>query len=35
VAPERKRTARDYEQALKRRELATGRALVQALPAEG
>ena len=35
MAPERKRTARDYEQALKRQELATGRALVQALPAEG
>jgi hypothetical protein len=35
VAPERKRTARDYEQALKRQELATGRALVQALPADG
>jgi hypothetical protein len=31
VAPERKRTARDYEQALKRQELAAGRALVQAL----
>ena len=35
MAPERKRTARDYEQALKRQELATGRALVQALPADG
>jgi hypothetical protein len=35
VAPERKRTARDYEQALRRQELAAGRALVQALPAEG
>jgi hypothetical protein len=35
VAPERKRSARDYEQALKRQELAAGRALVQALPAEG
>jgi hypothetical protein len=31
VAPERKRSARDYEQALRRQELATGRALVQAL----
>src|SRR5213075_3222369 len=27
VAPERKRTARDYEQALRRQELAAGRAL--------
>src|SRR5829696_8101066 len=35
VAPERKRRARDYEQTLKRQELAAGRALVQALPAEG
>jgi hypothetical protein len=35
VARERKRSARDYEQALKRQELAAGRALVQALPAEG
>jgi hypothetical protein len=35
VAPERKRSARDYEQALKRQELAAGRALVQALPTEG
>jgi hypothetical protein len=35
VAPERKRSARDYEQALKRQELAAGRALVQALPADG
>jgi hypothetical protein len=35
VAPERKRNARDYEQALRRQELAAGRALVQALPAEG
>jgi hypothetical protein len=35
VAPERKRSARDFEQALKRQELAAGRALVQALPAEG
>ena len=35
MAPERKRSARDYEQALKRQELAAGRALVQALPADG
>jgi hypothetical protein len=35
VPPERKRSARDYEQALRRQELAAGRALVQALPAEG
>jgi hypothetical protein len=35
VAPERKRSAGDYEQALRRQELAAGRALVQALPAEG
>jgi hypothetical protein len=35
VAPERRRSARDYEQALRRQELATGRALVAALPAEG
>jgi hypothetical protein len=35
VAPERKRSARDYEQALRRHELAAGRALVQALPADG
>ena len=35
MAPERKRSARDYEQTLKRQELAAGRALVQALPAEG
>jgi hypothetical protein len=34
VAPERKRSARDYEQALRRQELAAGRGLVQALPAE-
>jgi hypothetical protein len=34
VAPERKRSARDYEQALRRQELAAGRALIQALPAE-
>jgi hypothetical protein len=31
VVPERKRSARDYEQALRRQELAAGRALVQAL----
>jgi hypothetical protein len=31
VAPERKRSARDYEQALRRQELATGRGLVQAV----
>jgi hypothetical protein len=35
VAPERKRSARDYEQALRRQELAAGRALVQAVGAEG
>ena len=35
MTPERKRSARDYEQALRRQELAAGRALVQALPAEG
>jgi hypothetical protein len=35
VPPERKRSARDYEQALRRQELAAGRALIQALPAEG
>ena len=35
MAPERKRSARDYEQALRRQELATGRALVQAVGAEG
>ena len=35
MAQERKRSVRDYEQALKRQELAAGRALVQALPAEG
>jgi hypothetical protein len=35
VAPERKRSPRDYEQALRRQELAAGRALIQALPAEG
>ena len=31
MAPERKRSARDYEQALRRQELAAGRALTQAL----
>jgi hypothetical protein len=31
VAPERKRSARDYEQALRRQELAAGRALIQAV----
>jgi hypothetical protein len=35
VAPERKRSPQDFEQALRRQELAAGRALVQALPAEG
>ena len=35
MAPERKRSARDFEQALRRQELAAGRAMVQALPAEG
>ena len=35
MAPERKRSARDFEQALRRQELAAGRALVAALPAEG
>ena len=35
MAPERRRSARDYEQALRRQELAAGRALVAALPAEG
>jgi hypothetical protein len=35
VAPERKRSARDYEQALRRQELAVGRALVQAVGSEG
>jgi hypothetical protein len=34
VAPERKRSARDYEQALRRQELAAGRALVQAVGPE-
>jgi hypothetical protein len=35
VAPQRRRSASDFEQALRRQELAAGRALVQALPAEG
>ena len=35
MAPVRKVSARDYEQALRRQELAAGRALVQALPADG
>jgi hypothetical protein len=35
VAPERKRSARDYEQTLRRQELAAGRALVQAVGPEG
>ncbi|HEY4727429.1 MAG TPA: hypothetical protein VIJ32_04395, partial [Actinomycetes bacterium] len=35
MAPEGKRSARDYEQALRRQELAAGRALVQAVGAEG
>lgn len=35
MAPERKRSARDYEQALRRQELAAGRALVQAVGSEG
>jgi hypothetical protein len=35
VAPERRRSANDYEQALRRQELAAGRALVQVLPAGG
>jgi hypothetical protein len=35
VAPERKRSARDYEQALRRQELAAGRAVVQAVGADG
>ena len=34
MAPERKRSARDYEQALRRQELAAGRALVQAVGPE-
>ena len=35
MAPERRRSANDYEQALRRQELAAGRALVQVLPAGG
>jgi hypothetical protein len=35
VAPQRRRSASDFEQALRRQELAAGRALVQALPADG
>jgi hypothetical protein len=35
VAPKGKRGPGEYEQALRRQELAAGRALVQALPAEG
>jgi hypothetical protein len=35
VARERKRSARDYEQALRRQELAAGRSLVQAVGSEG
>jgi hypothetical protein len=35
VAAERRRSANDYEQALRRQELAAGRALVQVLPADG
>ena len=35
VTPGRKRSARDYEQALRRQELAAGRALVQAVGSEG
>lgn len=35
VAPERRRSASNYEQALRRQELAAGRALVQVLPADG
>ena len=35
MAPERRRSASDFEQALRRQELAAGRALVQALPADG
>jgi hypothetical protein len=34
VSPERRRSARDYEQELRRQELAAGRALVQVLPAD-
>jgi hypothetical protein len=35
VAPQRRRSASDFEQALRRQELAAGRALMQALPADG
>jgi hypothetical protein len=35
VAPERRRSPRDFEQALRRQELAAGRALVQVLPGDG
>jgi hypothetical protein len=35
VAPERRRSARDFEQALRRQELAAARALVQVLPDDG
>jgi ribonuclease D len=35
VAPERRRSANDYEQALRRQQLAAGRGLAQALPADG
>jgi hypothetical protein len=34
VAPQVRRTARDYEEELRRRELAVGRALVRILPAD-
>jgi hypothetical protein len=35
VAPQRRRSASDFEQALRRQELAAARALMQALPADG
>ena len=35
MAPQRRRSASDFEQALRRQELAAGRALMQALPADG
>jgi hypothetical protein len=35
VAPERRRSARDFEQALRRQELAAARALAQVLPGDG
>jgi hypothetical protein len=35
VAPQRRRSARDFEQALRRQELAAGRALMQVLPTDG